>query len=63
MKKLFMFIQTIMVVFPVGIFFAYIIMDEGDQFTYEHYLITALSALPFFMVLLIKHFVLGFEDK
>ncbi len=63
MKKLFVLLQIITVIFPIAIFFTYIIMDEGDQFTYEHYLVTALSAFPFFMVLLIKYFLSGFEDK
>lgn len=63
MKKLFILLQTVTIIFPVGIFFTYIIMDEGDQFTYEHYLVTALSAFPFFMVLLIKYFLSGFEDR
>jgi len=33
----------------------YIIMDEGDQFTYEHYWVTAMSFIPFVFVLLIKY--------
>ncbi|CAD86299.1 MULTISPECIES: hypothetical protein [Nitrosomonas] len=63
MKNLFVLLQSITAIFPVSIFFTYIIMDEGDQFTYEHYLVTALSAFPFFMVLLIKYFISGFENK
>ncbi|MFO7578680.1 MAG: hypothetical protein R6W74_00515 [Nitrosomonas halophila] len=63
MKKLFLLLQVITSIFPIGVFFTYILMDEGDQFTYEHYLVTAMSAFPFFMVLLIKYFLSGFEDK
>ncbi|MGG7054198.1 hypothetical protein [Nitrosomonas sp. ANs5] len=63
MKKLFLLLQVITSIFPIGVFFTYILMDEGDQFTYEHYLVTVMSAFPFFMVLLIKYFLSGFEDK
>jgi len=63
MRKLFLFLQLLTITFPIGVFFAYIIMDEGDQFTFEHYLVTALSAFPFFMSLLIKFFLSDFEDK
>ncbi|MDT8363627.1 MAG: hypothetical protein RQ714_03110 [Nitrosomonas sp.] len=63
MKKLFLFLQMITIIFPVGVFFTYIIMDEGDQFTFVHYLMTVLSALPFFLSLLIRFFLSGFEDK
>ncbi len=62
MKNLFLLLQSLMIIFPIGVFFTYIIMDEGDQFTYEHYLMTTLSSLPFFLVLLIKHFVSGFDE-
>lgn len=63
MKKLFLLLQVITSIFPIGVFLTYILMDEGDQFTYEHYLVTVMSAFPFFMVLLIKYFLSGFEDK
>lgn len=62
-RNLFVLLQSITIIFPISVFFTYIIMDEGDQFTYEHYLMTTLSALPFCMVLLIKYFIAGFEDK
>ena len=54
MKRLFTYLQIITIIFPIIIFSVYIIMDEGDQFTDEHYLITGLSTVPFFIVLLIK---------
>jgi len=63
MKRLFLFLQLLTVIFPVGVFFTYILMDEGDQFTFEHYLVTVLSAFPFFMSLVIRFFLSGFEDK
>lgn len=63
MKKLFTFLQLLTIIFPVGVFFTYIIMDEGDQFTFEHYLVTALSAFPFFMSLVIRFFLSGFRDE
>lgn len=63
MKNLFVLLQSITAIFPVSIFFTYIIMDEGDQFTFEHYLVTALSAFPFFMSLVIRFFLSGFRDE
>jgi len=63
MKNLFVLLQSITIIFPIGVFFTYIFMDGGDQFTYEHYLMTSLSAFPFFMVLLIKYFISGFDKK
>ncbi len=62
MKKLFTYLQIITIIFPIIIFSAYIIMDEGDQFTDEHYLITGLSALPFGIVILLK-FLMSGADK
>ena len=46
MKRLFGLIEILSILFPIIIFSAYIIMDEGDQFTSEHYMVTALSAIP-----------------
>lgn len=54
MKKLFTYLKIIMIIFPIAIFCMYIIMDEGDQFTDEHYIITALSAIPFGIVFLVQ---------
>ncbi|MDH5479220.1 MAG: hypothetical protein OEX11_00450 [Nitrosomonas sp.] len=62
MKQLFTYLQILTITFPIIIFSAYIIMDEGDQFTDEHYLITSLSAIPFFIVLLVK-FLMSDADK
>lgn len=63
MKKMFRLLQAITIIFPIGIFFTYIIMDEGDQFTFAHYLVTGLSAFPFLMTIVIKYFLSGLEDK
>ncbi|BBL34377.1 hypothetical protein Nstercoris_00608 [Nitrosomonas stercoris] len=60
MKNLFLLLQSLMIIFPIGIFFTYVIKGEG--FTYEHYLVTAMSSIPFFLVLLIKYFLSGFDD-
>jgi hypothetical protein len=47
------------------IFAGYIIMDEGDQFTAEHYMVTGLSTIPFIFALLVKFLMTGVdkEDK
>ena len=62
MKQLFTYVQIIAIIFPIIIFSAYIIMNEGDQFTDEHYLITGLSAVPFVIVTLLK-FLMSGADK
>ena len=49
------------IVTGVMIFFGYIIMDEGDQFTAEHYMVTALSTVPFVFALLVKFLMSGAE--
>jgi uncharacterized membrane protein len=54
-KNLFLLLQILALIAPVGIFFMYIIMDEGDQFTYEHYWVTGMSFIPFLFVQLIKY--------
>lgn len=38
-------------------------MDEGDQFTSEHYFMTGLSAIPFFIAQLVKYLMMGAEDN
>lgn len=62
MKRFFLLIQILAIIFPITIFFAYIIMDEGDQFTAEHYMVTGLSAIPFGIALLVK-FLMSGADK
>lgn len=61
--RLFLLLQILALIAPVGIFFMYIIMDEGDQFTYEHYWVTAMSFIPFLFVLLLKSLFLGLSKK
>lgn len=62
MKRFFLLIQILAILTPITIFFGYIIMDEGDQFTAEHYMITGLSALPFVIAMLVK-FLMADVDK
>jgi uncharacterized membrane protein len=63
MKKVLVLIQILALIFPVMIFFGYIIMDDGDQFTEEHYMITALSAIPFIFSLLVKFLMSGADQE
>ena len=64
MKGLFNLVITLSIITPVTIFFGYIIMDEGDQFTAEHYMVTGLSTVPLFFALLVKFLMTGAEkDK
>ncbi|MCB1935791.1 MAG: hypothetical protein KDF59_07605 [Nitrosomonas sp.] len=62
MKRFFLLIQVLALLTPITIFIGYIIIDDGDQFTAEHYMITALSALPFGIAMLVK-FLMSDVDK
>ena len=62
MKGLFRLVIVLAIITPVSIFFGYIIMDEGDQFTSEHYMVTALSTVPFIFAILVK-FLMSSVDK
>ena len=63
MKRFFLLIQILAILTPVTIFLGYIIMDEGDQFTAEHYMITGLSALPFCLAVLVKYLMSDVDKK
>jgi uncharacterized membrane protein len=63
MKRFFLLIQILALLTPVTVFFGYIVIDDGDQFTAEHYMITAISALPFFIALLVKFLMSGVDRK
>ena len=63
MKRSFLLIQILAILAPVTVFFGYILMDEGDQFTAEHYMITGLSALPFGIALLVKFLMSDVDNK
>ncbi|MCB1985480.1 MAG: hypothetical protein H6936_13065 [Burkholderiales bacterium] len=63
MKRFFLLIQVLAILTPVTIFFGYIILDEGDQFTAEHYMITGLSALPFVIAMLVKFLMAGVDKN
>jgi len=62
MKRFFLLIQILALLTPITIFLGYIIIDDGDQFTEEHYMITAISALPFGIAMLVK-FLMSDVDK
>ncbi|MDP1558239.1 MAG: hypothetical protein Q8K59_06290 [Nitrosomonas sp.] len=63
MKRLFWLLQILSIAFPVIIFFAYVVMAEGDQFTSEHYMMTGLSAVPFVIVQLLKFLMSGVDAE
>ena len=64
MKGLFNLVIALSIIAPVTVFMGYIIMDEGDQFTSEHYMVTALSTIPFIFALLVKFLMSGVDkDK
>ncbi len=62
MKRFFLLIQVLALLTPITIFLGYIIIDDGDQFTAEHYMITGISALPFCIAMLVK-FLMSDVDK
>ncbi len=63
MKGLFGLVITLSIITPVTLFFGYIIMDEGDQFTSEHYMVTALSTIPLVFALLVKFLMSGVDKE
>ncbi|WP_297324160.1 hypothetical protein [Nitrosomonas sp.] len=63
MKGLFNLVIVLSIITPVTIFLGYIIMDEGDQFTSEHYMVTALSTIPFIFALLVKFLMSGVDKE
>lgn len=63
MERLLGLVIILSLIAPVTVFFGYIIMDEGDQFTSEHYMVTALSAIPFIFALLVKFLMTGADRE
>ncbi len=63
MERLLGLVIILSLIAPVTVFFGYIIMDEGDQFTSEHYMVTALSAIPFIFALLVKFLMTGADKE
>ncbi len=63
MKGLFNLVIALSIITPITIFFGYIIMDEGDQFTAEHYMVTALSTIPFIFAILVKFLMSGADSN
>lgn len=63
MKGLFNLVIVLSIITPVTIFLGYINMDEGDQFTSEHYMVTALSTIPFIFALLVKFLMSGVDKE
>jgi hypothetical protein len=63
MQRLISLVLFLSLIAPITIFFGYIIMDEGDQFTSEHYMVTALSAIPFIFALLVKFLMAGADKE
>jgi hypothetical protein len=63
MKGLFNLVIALSIITPVTIFFGYILMDEGDQFTSEHYMVTALSMIPLIFALLVRFLMSGVDKE
>lgn len=63
MNRFFNLVIILSLIAPVAIFFGYIIMDEGDQFTSEHYMVSALSTVPFIFAILIKFLMSGVDKS
>ena len=57
LRRLFNVLQGLTLSLPLVIFFTYIIADEGDQWTAEHFLATGIFSVPFIIVLLIKYVI------
>lgn len=63
MNRFFNLVIVLSLIAPIVIFFGYIIMDEGDQFTYEHYMVSGLSTVPFIFALLVKFLMSGVDKE
>ena len=63
MNRLLGLVLFLSMIAPITVFFGYIIMDEGDQFTAEHYMVTALSTVPFIFALLVKFLMSGVDKE
>ncbi|HQU97537.1 MAG TPA: hypothetical protein PLV19_01365 [Nitrosomonas sp.] len=63
MNRFFNLVIVLSLIAPIVIFFGYIIMDEGDQFTSEHYMVSGLSTVPFIFALLVKFLMSGVDKE
>ncbi len=63
MNRFFNLVIVLSLIAPIVIFFGYIIMDEGDQFTSEHYMVSGLSTVPFVFALLVKFLMSGVDKE
>ena len=63
MNRLLGLVLFLSMIAPITVFFGYIVMDEGDQFTAEHYMVTALSTIPFVFALLVKFLMSGVDKE
>lgn len=63
MNRFFNLVIILSLIAPIAIFFGYIIMDEGDQFTSEHYMVSALSTVPFIFAMLMKFLMSGVDKN
>lgn len=61
-RRFFVVLQFLSLILPVVIFLTYIIAAEGDQWTSEHFLATAIFSIPLIIVLITKWIVFG-NDK
>ncbi|PKF60235.1 hypothetical protein CW745_16080 [Psychromonas sp. psych-6C06] len=59
LNRLLLVLVSLGTLLPVGVFFTYIVMAEGDQWTFEHFLATAIFSIPLILVLLIKFILVG----
>lgn len=53
--------QTLTILFIVVIFMTCIIAGEEDEFTFGHFLATALSSIPLIFILMVRYVVYGFK--
>jgi len=63
MNRFFNLVIVLSLIAPIVIFFGYIIMNEGDQFTSEHYMVSGLSTVPFIFALLVKFLMSGVDKE
>ena len=63
MNRFFNLVIVLSLIAPIVIFFFFIFMYEGDQFTSEHYMVSGLSTVPFIFALLVKFLMSGVDKE
>lgn len=59
LKRLIKLIQAFGCIIPIIAFLAFIIADEGDQYTISHLFATVISTIPLLFTMMINYIIYG----